>query len=577
MVPGRDVARIFADACLWVQEAETATDVLRRANDAARQLVETSCSYCAVRDGDTLRLIAHSGFRDPETARRWRLPFGQGIGGRVAERGEPIVVRDYQHDPRRERYSKSVIDAEGLRCSIAVPIRSGSKVVGVLYAAEHRLRRFTSSEVELMTLFARSVSASLTAVDERQALRQRLAASQDQTVRMEAGRRLFAEVAAALAGGGGLEAALGVLDGRLGCAVALRDPFGHVVAQVGEPSGTETRFAVLAGRRQLGTIVVTRPAPLDGAEQASLGQVTQLVALWLLRERTALEDELGLGSRFLDDLLHGRLGDEDLVARQASILGVDLDVPRAVLCVGLEVERGGPDAAAPLVTRQAADVIQYVAQARRLEPVLDLRGRDAVLLVRAEEEANLLRGAIAAFLSEAGSALGGVRLAGGLGRVCHTLGDYAESHREAALALEVARASTEGGRLRTHEELGFYGLVARAVDPPMLDALAERALEPLLRSDARGGGQYVRTLAMFLRSDRRLKPAAAALHVHVNTLRYRLARIEHLLGVDLEDVDARFQLEFAMKLLEARGRIATGHAGVADSRQPAAAHRWTAP
>jgi len=188
-----------------------------------------------------------------------------------------------------------------------------------------------------------------------------------------------------------------------------------------------------------------------------------------------------------------------------------------------------------------------------------------------------VRGAIAAVLSEAGSALGGVRLAGGLGRVCHTLGDYAESHREAALALEVARASTEGGRLRTHEELGFYGLVARAVDPPMLDALAERALEPLLRSDARGGGQYVRTLAMFLRSDRRLKPAAAALHVHVNTLRYRLARIEHLLGVDLEDVDARFQLEFAMKLLEARGRIATDHAGVADRRPPAATHRWTAP
>lgn len=575
MVPGRDGARIFADACLWVQEAETAGDVLQRANDAARLLVETSCSYCAVRDGDMLWLVAHSGFRDPETARRWRLPYGKGIGGRVAQYGEPIVVRDYRHDPRRERYSKSVIDAEGLRCSIAVPIRSGTKVVGVLYAAEHRLRRFTSSEVELMTLFARSVSASLTAVEDRQALRQRLAASEEQASRMEAGRRLFAEVAAALAGGGGLEAALGVLDGRLGCAVELRDPFGHVVAQVGEPSGAETRFAVLAGRRQVGTIVVTRPAPLDHAEQASLVQVTQLVALWLLRERTALEDELGLGSRFLDDLLHGRLGDEDLVSRQASILGVDLDVARAVLCVGLEVERTGRDAA-PLVTRQAADVIKYVAHARGLEPVLDLRGRDAVLLVRAEEDPSSLRGAIAAFLSEAGSALGGVRLAGGLGRICHALGDYAESYREAALALGVARASTEGGRLRTHEELGFYGLVARAVDPALLDSLAERALEPLLQSDARTGRQYLRTLAMFLRSDRRLKPAAAALHVHVNTLRYRLARVEHLLGVDLEDVEARFQLEFAMKLLEARGRIATDQSGVAHIGAPGDCHRRAA-
>ena len=551
---GGDEARLFADACLWVQEAETAADVLRRANDAARVLVGTSCSYCALRDGDVLRLVAHSGFRDPETARRWRLPVGKGIGGRVVQRGETMVVRDYQHDPRRERYSKAVIDAEGLRCSIAVPIRSGARVVGVLYTAEHRLRRFTSSEVELMTLFGRSVSAALTAVEDRQALRQRLAAADEQTARVEAGGRLFVEVAAALSGGGGLEAALGVLDGRLGCAVELRDPFGHVVGQVGEPGGTETRFVVLAGRRQLGTIVVTRAAPLDRAEQASLAQITHLVALWLVRERTALEDELGLGSRFLDDLLHGRLGDEDVVARQASILGVDLDVPRAVLCVGHEVDRPAADTA-PLVTRQAADVIRYVAQARGLEPVLDLRGRDAVLLVLAEEDPGSLRGAIVSFLGEAGAALGGVRLAGGLGRVCHTLGDYAESHREATLALRVAREAGDGGRLRTHDELGFYGLVARAVDPAMLDAVAQRELEPLLRSDARTGAQDVRTLAAFLHCDRRLKPAAAALHVHVNTLRYRLARIERLLGLDLENAEARFQLEFAVKLLEARGRL----------------------
>ena len=64
---GRDEVRIFADACLWVQEAETATEVLRRANDAARLLVETSCSYCATRDGDVLRfgrasvLMRHTG------------------------------------------------------------------------------------------------------------------------------------------------------------------------------------------------------------------------------------------------------------------------------------------------------------------------------------------------------------------------------------------------------------------------------------------------------------------------------------------------------------------------------------
>jgi sugar diacid utilization regulator/GAF domain-containing protein len=554
-VAGRDDPRIFADACLWVQEAQTGPEVLRRANDGARLLVETTCSYCAVRDGDVLRLVAHSGFRDPETARRWSLPVGKGIGGRVVERGEAIVVRDYRHDPRRERYSKSLIDAEGLRCSIAVPIRSGARTVAVLYAADHRLRRFTSGQLEMMTLFARSVSAALAAAEDRQALRERIAASEEEAGRSEAGHLLFTEIGAALAGGG-LEAALGVLYGRLGCAVELRGPFGRVVAQVGEPRGEETALALRAGRQRLGSIVVWEESPFDRVERASLDQVTQLIALWLLRERTALEDDLGLGSRFLNDLLHGRLGDEDVVARQASILGVDLDVPRVVLCAGVAVEQPGHDGA-PLVSRQAAEVIQRIAEARRLEPVLDLRGRDAVLLLRADGVTGPLRAAVGAFLGAAGAALGGVRLAGGMGRVCHGLGDYADSYREAELALEVARSSPDAERLRTHEDLGFYGLVARAVVPSMLDDLADRALEPLVRSDARTGAQYVRTLAAFLQADRHLKPAAAALHLHVNTLRYRLGRIERLLGVDLDDVEARFQLEFAVRVLEARGGVAS--------------------
>src|SRR6266545_3742725 len=172
--------------------------------------------------------------------RRWRLPVGKGIGGRVAERGETLVVRDYQHDPRRERFSKSLIDAEGLRSSIATPVRSGRRVVAVLYAAEHRLRHFTADEVELLTLFARSAGAALTAVEERDALKQRVAAQERAAWRAEEGRRLSRKAASALAAEGGLEGALGVLSGGLEGGVFVRDPFGNVLAEVGGQGGGET-------------------------------------------------------------------------------------------------------------------------------------------------------------------------------------------------------------------------------------------------------------------------------------------------------------------------------------------------
>jgi sugar diacid utilization regulator/putative methionine-R-sulfoxide reductase with GAF domain len=548
----RDDLRIFADACLWVHEAEAPVEVLRRANDAARLLVETSCSYCAVRDGDMLRLVAHSGFRDPRTAGGWRLPVGKGIGGRVVERGETLVVRDYQHDPRRERFSKALIDAEGLRCSIATPIRSGDRVVGVLYVAEHRLRRFTSGDLETMSLFGRLVGAALAAAEERQALQQRLGAQEDAARQAEEARRLLASVAAVLGDDGTLEAALRVLVDRLGGSAAVLDPFGNRVAHAGEALTDPVPVAVHSGGRRLGTLVVAPAGTLTSAERACLEQVADLVALSLLRERSALEDELGLGPRFLDDLLHGRLGDEEAVARQASILGIDLGAPRAVLCVGLPAGEPGPTPPPPL-TRQAATVLRRAAMARRLEPVLDLRGRDMVLLVRVNETGTAaLRTTVGTLLREAGTVLGEARLAGGLGRTCRRLGDFAESYREAVIALDLARSTGGQAGIRTHEDLGFYGLLAGAVDLRALDALAQRTLAALVRADRELGTRYLVTLAAYLRNDRHLKPAAAALGIHINTLRYRLARIENLLGVRLDDVEARFLLELAVRLVEAR-------------------------
>lgn len=40
---------------------------------------------------------------------------------------------------------------------------------------------------------------------------------------------------------------------------------------------------------------------------------------------------------------------------------------------------------------------------------------------------------------------------------------------------------------------------------------------------------------------------AADLHVHPQTARYRIARLKELLGDDLDDPDARFDLELALR------------------------------
>jgi len=81
--------------------------------------------------------------------------------------------------------------------------------------------------------------------------------------------------------------------------------------------------------------------------------------------------------------------------------------------------------------------------------------------------------------------------------------------------------------------------------------MVDAVLGPLLQADAQEGSDYVRTLRGWLAQDRHLERSAAALHVHPNTVRYRISRAQQILGLDLKSVDNRFQIDLALRVLEA--------------------------
>jgi DNA-binding PucR family transcriptional regulator len=142
-------------------------------------------------------------------------------------------------------------------------------------------------------------------------------------------------------------------------------------------------------------------------------------------------------------------------------------------------------------------------------------------------------------------------LAAGIGGRCANPGDFPESFGEAALALDLARRQADRGIVFTAGDLGLSGLLAASgASRKTLEALVDGSLGPLLRSD-RGGTQYVRTLRTWLTKDRHLERTADELHVHPNTVRYRLGRAQELLELDLRDVDDRFQVDRALRLLDA--------------------------
>ena len=75
----------------------------------------------------------------------------------------------------------------------------------------------------------------------------------------------------------------------------------------------------------------------------------------------------------------------------------------------------------------------------------------------------------------------------------------------------------------------------------------EALLRPLEEHDARRHTELVRTLELFLESGAAYQSTAEALHVHVNTLRLRLARIEELSGRSLSEMETRVDFFIALR------------------------------
>ena len=86
-----------------------------------------------------------------------------------------------------------------------------------------------------------------------------------------------------------------------------------------------------------------------------------------------------------------------------------------------------------------------------------------------------------------------------------------------------------------------------AADRPLLAALAERRLAPLRALTPRSRARLGETLLAWLAQGRSAPAAARVLHAHPQTVRYRLAQLRDLLGDALDDPDARFEIELALR------------------------------
>ncbi|GAA2357154.1 helix-turn-helix domain-containing protein [Nonomuraea africana] len=279
----------------------------------------------------------------------------------------------------------------------------------------------------------------------------------------------------------------------------------------------------------------------EGAQGDSEDVIVELAALVAL-ERSRLEAAQRIERRVLDQLLHLlESGDAALPGLVSRLHTLHVETEHGLLVVALTA--GGPEVSvavldellrplAPgIVTASAPSAGEAVA-------LVPLAGNSA-----AELAEHLVRGAR---ILEAG--LGEERISLGVSSVTTGPAGLNSLIEEARHARSLASLGTGKVSVVTGDDVSSHRTLLAAIPDPLRRSFRSRLLGRLEAYDATNQTELLETLETFLEESGSWSATADRLHVHVNTLRYRLKRIEELTGRSLNSWDERVDFLLALRM-----------------------------
>ncbi|WP_033294273.1 helix-turn-helix domain-containing protein [Amycolatopsis jejuensis] len=272
---------------------------------------------------------------------------------------------------------------------------------------------------------------------------------------------------------------------------------------------------------------------VDGDPSGWSAELAQELAALIGLERSRLEEARLIENRAAEPLLRLALSDDAAPGELGSRLAASGFAPQdPVSTLAAEVRGGGPGLAQVLVEELLA--------AAGAPVLVATVGSETFGLFPAPYDAEALREAVHTIEP----ALGSARLALGLSRAPDAAGLRSgvqeARHARALAAMSPGRATVVSG-----DEVASHLLLLAAVPEELRRSFGEKVLGPVLAYDAAHGSELMTTLKAFLEHSGSWTQTSAALHLHVNTLRYRITRIGELTGRDLGRFADRVDLYLA--------------------------------
>jgi sugar diacid utilization regulator/putative methionine-R-sulfoxide reductase with GAF domain len=518
-------ALIAVSAQLHAQELNT-DELLELIVRQAHQLIEVDVTWLAMIDEDGQRVVVKvaAGARTERFIRMW-VGVGVGVGGLAVRDGRPVVVRDHREfaHPTTDLVKRTLQD-EGVVSLLCVPMIFEGRAVGALYGGSRTPTDFSQTAVSVFTALAGQAAASIA----NARLYRDLAA---QNATLERTFALHHELSEAALTGGGMEGIAAKLARLIDREVIVKRA--ECAAADGVP--------IVAGDERLGSLHVVGDEPLTDLQCNALQQAATVMALELLKERSALDAEWRLRGELLDEIVAADGAFSDGLLLRSQRFGVDLELRRCLAVIE------------PLDAEHAAD-LQHIVRTtfhRALgEGTALVSKRSDRILVALAEPPDAAFAAIRTVLHKARKA--GTPAVAGLSTDRRNL---AAALKEATAALGLARRARADDPV-CNDTLGPLRFLLDAPDTTEMATLVADLLGPVAAYDRhRGSREILETLRAYLELGGNQPAVAERCHIHLSTVKYRMRKAAGLLDRPLSDPQTRFELTLAFRLLDVLGTL----------------------
>ncbi|MGH3236732.1 MAG: PucR family transcriptional regulator [Streptosporangiaceae bacterium] len=141
----------------------------------------------------------------------------------------------------------------------------------------------------------------------------------------------------------------------------------------------------------------------------------------------------------------------------------------------------------------------------------------------------------------------------GIGGTCRDPREVARSYAQAQRTTQTLQRLGRSGAVSAFGDLGILRLLLQVPDLAELRSFAADVLGKLSMHEHEHKSEYLTTLACYFRENNSPQRASRILHVHPNTVAYRVKRIEEITGLRLDNYTDRLIAQVALEILDSLG------------------------